>query len=140
MPIFGKKRQFCQNYTILWAKKVNRMPFLSDFHEKIDALMPIFCPKNVHCLRNTQLSWLYIFFKKTSILSKAKWSHVIFFKFIIKNSLLSYAYLVKYTSSLLKLQYVMRQKSQQDEDALFYDFFQKNYYSHAHFDKKTYIL
>ena len=25
--IWSKKRQFCQNYTILWAKKVDRMPF-----------------------------------------------------------------------------------------------------------------
>ena len=31
--IWSKKRQFCQNYTILLAKKVNRMPFLSDFHK-----------------------------------------------------------------------------------------------------------
>ena len=32
--IWSKKRQFCQNYTILWAKKVNRMPFFSDFSRK----------------------------------------------------------------------------------------------------------
>ena len=35
MPVFGqKKRQFCQNYTILWANKVNRMPFFSNFSRK----------------------------------------------------------------------------------------------------------
>ena len=29
-----KKCKFCQNYTLLWAKKVNRMPFFSDFSRK----------------------------------------------------------------------------------------------------------
>ena len=28
IPIFGPKTQFYQNYTILWAKKVKRMPFM----------------------------------------------------------------------------------------------------------------
>ena len=68
------KSQFCQNYTILWPKKVNRMPFFSDFSrknhlshahiwskkrpfsKKHNALMPTFCPKNVYSLNNTVLS------------------------------------------------------------------------------------
>ena len=29
-----KKRQFCQNNTILWAKEVSRMPFFCDFSRK----------------------------------------------------------------------------------------------------------
>ena len=33
-PYLVKKRQFCQNYTILWANKVNRMPFFSDLSWK----------------------------------------------------------------------------------------------------------
>ena len=64
-----------------------------------------------------------IFYKKRSTLPKAKWSHVIFFKFIIKNSLLPCEYLVKNTSILLKLYYIMGQKSQQG--ALFLRFFTK---------------
>ena len=62
MPIFCRKnarslkntlfsfhrRQFCQNYTILWAKKVNRTPLFSDFSHKIIALIPIFYQKNVY--------------------------------------------------------------------------------------------
>ena len=32
---WSKKRKFCQNYTLLWGKKVNRMPFFSDFSRKI---------------------------------------------------------------------------------------------------------
>ena len=34
-PIFGqKKRQFCQNYTILWAQKDNKMSFFPIFHKE----------------------------------------------------------------------------------------------------------
>ena len=65
---------------------------------------------------------IYIF-KKTSILSRAKWSHVIFIKFIIKNSLLSCPYLVRNMSIRLKLYYIMGQKSNQD--ALSLRFFTK---------------
>ena len=69
-PNLVKKRQFCQNYKILWAKKVYRMPFLSDFHERWNALMPILCPKDVHCLRNTLLWCTYIFLKKRPFYQK----------------------------------------------------------------------
>ena len=30
IPIFGPKTQFYQNYSILWAKKVKRMPFMGE--------------------------------------------------------------------------------------------------------------
>ena len=49
-PYLVNKRQFCQNYTILWAKTVNRMPFCFRFFTK-KALLS--CP---------------YFVKKTSIL------------------------------------------------------------------------
>ena len=39
---WSKKRKFCQNYTLLWAKKVNRMPFFSDFSRKNHWLMSFF--------------------------------------------------------------------------------------------------
>ena len=47
MPMFGQnKRQLCQNDTILWAKKVNRMPFFSDFSGKKSLLSrPYFVKK-----------------------------------------------------------------------------------------------
>ena len=61
--IWSKKRQFCENYTILWAKKVKRMPFFSDLSRKITSLMPIFCKKKVNFLKNTMLSCPY-FVKK----------------------------------------------------------------------------
>ena len=82
--IQSKKRQNCQNYKILWAKKVNRMPFFPIFHEKMTFLMPIFYQKNVYSLKHTMLSSPH-FVKKTSILSKTQCSHVIFFKFFMKN-------------------------------------------------------
>ena len=44
-PYLIKKRQFCQNNTILWAKEVSMMPFFSHFSEKNIALIPIFCEK-----------------------------------------------------------------------------------------------
>ena len=46
-----KKHWFCQNYTILWDKKVNRIPFLLIFYQKITALMPTFCQKNAYSLK-----------------------------------------------------------------------------------------
>ena len=57
MPIsyLIKKRQFCQNWFILWIKKVNRMSFFSDFNGKITSLIPIFCKENVHSGKNTML-------------------------------------------------------------------------------------
>ena len=102
MPVFGqKKRQFCQNYTILWAKKINRMLFFPIFHEKTILLMPIFCQKNVHSLK-TQCSHAHILSKKRPFSQK----HSIvmsFFQIFIKNPLLLCPYLVKETSILLKL-------------------------------------
>ena len=83
-PYLVEKSKFCQNYTILWQKKVNRMPFSSDFSrknycpnahvvskrrpfsKKHIALMPIFCQKNVSSFKNTVLPYYFfqIFHKK----------------------------------------------------------------------------
>ena len=62
-PYLVKKHQFCQNYTILWDKKVNRIPVLLIFHQKITALMPDFCLKNAHSLKNTS-ALMPIFYRK----------------------------------------------------------------------------
>ena len=71
----SKIRQFCQNYTLLWAKKVNRMPLFSEFSRKNQssdahilskkrpfskkqtALISIFRQKNAHSLKNIVLSY-----------------------------------------------------------------------------------
>ena len=91
-----KKRQVCQNYTLLCPKKVNRMIFFPKknncFHAHIlsknvnslkkTSLLSVFCQKNIHSLENTLLMSFFskIFIKpptvmpkigqKTSILSK----------------------------------------------------------------------
>ena len=51
-----KKRQFCHNYT---AKKSIGERFFPIFHGKINALVPLFCWKNVHFLTTTLLSCPY---------------------------------------------------------------------------------
>ena len=97
--IWSKKHQFCQNYTILWDKKVNRIPVLLIFHQKVTALMPDFCQKNAHSLKNTPLSCPY-FIGKSSIFSKTHCSHVILVKFCMRKPLLLCPYLVQKTSIL----------------------------------------
>ena len=58
--IWSKNRQFCQNYIILWIKKVNRMLFFFPiFHGKVTSLMPIFCQESVHSQKNPLLSSPY---------------------------------------------------------------------------------
>ena len=59
-----KKGNFCKNYTLVWAKKVERMPLFFRFLTKKSLLS---CP---------------YFFKITSILWKAHCSVVIFFNFL----------------------------------------------------------
>ena len=43
--IWSKKHKFCQNYTILWDKIVNRKPFLLIFHQKSLLSCPLFVRK-----------------------------------------------------------------------------------------------
>ena len=69
------------------------------------ALMPIFSQKNIHSL------------------SKTHFFHVFFFKIFMKTPMLSCPYLVKQTSILSKVRFIMGQKSQQD--AFFSDFSRK---------------
>ena len=80
-----KKRKFCQNYTLLWAKKVNRMPFISDFTKKSLLSCPYFV-KNVHSLK-TNSSHVHILSKKRP-LSKNKVLSCHFFIFFYKNPIL----------------------------------------------------
>ena len=93
-PCSIKKHQFCQKYTILWASRVNRMPFFPIFLEKIAVLKPIFRQRNVNLLKITLPSYPN-FVKKTSIFSKKLCYHVIFFKLVTKNPLLPFPYLLR---------------------------------------------
>ena len=85
MPFFSyfPRKNHCSYAHILSKKR--------PFYKNYAALMPIFC-------------------QKTFILSRIHCSHVIFFHFSMKN-LLSIPYLVKNTSILSKLPYIMGQKS-----------------------------
>ena len=128
MPIFDqKKRRICQNYFIFWVKKVCRITFffrflrtnhLSDVHSFSTTI-----------LDKTQCSQVHTLSKCVqSLKNNLVWCH--FFKIFMKNPLLSSPYLVKKTSILLKLHYIMGPKSQQD--ILFSQFFTKSNCSHAH--------
>ena len=80
-PYFVKKRPFSKKHTLL------------------SCLMPIVCKKKVNSLKITILSCPY-FLKKTSILSKKLCYYVVFFKFFMKNPMLSYPHLVKNVNSV----------------------------------------
>ena len=72
-----KKCQFCQNYTLFWAKKVNMMPFFPFSHKNYCSYVHILS-KNVHSLKRNS-SHLHVLSKKTSTLLKTQCSHVFFF-------------------------------------------------------------
>ena len=100
-----KKGQFYQNYPVLWAKKVNRYPFFADLKKNYCSHVHILL-KNVQSLNNLTHPCRYNI-RKTSNLSKTRCAYVNFFKFFMKNPLLSYPYLVKKTSIFSKLHYIL---------------------------------
>ena len=85
--IWSKKCHFCETTLYYRPKKLNRMPYFSDLHEKICAPMQYFI-KNVHSLKNTMLSCHFL-------------------KFAMKTPLLSCPYLVKKPSIIPKLHYTI---------------------------------
>ena len=50
-PYLVEKYKFCQYYSIVWPKKVNKMVFYPILHEKINARMPILYQKYVYSLK-----------------------------------------------------------------------------------------
>ena len=87
MPMIGQQNVNSVKTTLYFGpKKSIDCPFFPISHEKITALMPIFC-KNVNSLKQTALI--------TSILLKTLCSHDIFFKNFHKNPILSCPCLVK---------------------------------------------
>ena len=106
---FVKKRQFCQNQNTWWAIKVHKMPFFSNSswnnrcsHTHILSQVRLFSKEH------TALK--FMFYEKMSVLSKTLCScH--FFKFFMKNPLLSSPYMVKKTSNLSKLHYFGPEKT-----------------------------
>ena len=108
MPISGQKRQFCQNYHILWAKKVNSIPFFPIFYEKINTRMPIFYQKNV--LYKTRCAHAYSLSIKRPFSQKYNF-HVIFFGFFMKNLMLSRSFWSRNINSVKTTVYYRPKKS-----------------------------
>ena len=82
-PYLVKKRRFCQNYTIFWVKKVNRMPFFSDFSRKNNCSNAHILSKNRPFSENNLLLSPY-YVKKRIFSQKPNCSHIIIIKFFIK--------------------------------------------------------
>ena len=73
------KTSFLAKLHCLWANKVNSLPFFPVFSRKINALMPIFCQKNVKFLKNTLLSSTY-YVKKKHLFSQKQDALMFFFQ------------------------------------------------------------
>ena len=78
-PNLVKKTSILAKLHCLWANKVNSLPFFPVFSRKINALMPIFCQKNVKFLKNTLLSSTY-YVKKKHLFSQKHDALMFFFK------------------------------------------------------------
>ena len=84
IPIFVPKNVNSVKTKLYFGlKKQYDALFFRIFHEKIKALMPIFCQQNVHFLKKTLLRCRY-FVKMTFNLLKTRCSHVIFWNFLEK--------------------------------------------------------
>ena len=93
-PYLIKKRQFCQNNTILWAKEVRRMPLFFRFLTKNYRSYAHILWKNVHSLKkHTALKSIFCQKNVISLKNTVLLCH--FFKIFMKNPLLSRPYLVK---------------------------------------------
>ena len=111
MPKFVvKKRIFCQNYIILWAIKVNKMPFPPDFLLKNRCSHTQFILK-IRLFFREQTALKSMFCQKTFILSKTLCSHVIFFQVFFEKSPAVKPIFGKKTSVLSKLHYILGQQS-----------------------------
>ena len=77
-PYLVEKYQFCQYYSIVWPKKVNKMVFYPILHEKLMLACPYFIKNTSILTKNTLLSSPYNV-KITSILWKTLFSHIMFF-------------------------------------------------------------
>ena len=91
-PNLVKKRQICQNYNVYGPTKLIVCRFFRLFTKKHCSHAHIFSKKRQFSQKHIAL--MPIFCQKTSILTKLRCSHVIFFN-IFFNSMLSFRYLVK---------------------------------------------
>ena len=156
MPVFGRQTQFCENHTILRSKKVNRVPFFSDFsrknrcsHAQISSKIRLFSTRSSQYLsKKRQLSQ-----KNCNLMS-------FFLKTFLKNPLLTSPYSANKRQLCQKYDIFWVKKSKHallfrfftDKYLFFYPYFVKKrpfskkhtlfscFHVHAHIEKKTSIL
>ena len=104
--IWLKKRQSCQNYTILWAHEDNRISFFPLFNEKIFALMSIFCKKK-RLFSKKHSALMPIFLSKKRPSSQKHGALMSLITFFRKKPMLPCPYLVTKASILSILLYFM---------------------------------
>ena len=75
---FLKKRQFCQKYNTWWAIKVHKMPFFSNSSRK-NRCSHTHILSQVRLFSKEHTVLKFMFYEKTSVLSKTMCSHVFFF-------------------------------------------------------------
>ena len=92
--MIGQKTSILSKLHSILGQKSHRMPFFPISHEKVSALMSIFCQKNVHSQKRNS-SHLHVLSKKTSTLLKTNCSHVFLFLIFHKLPILSCRYFVK---------------------------------------------
>ena len=73
---FVKKRRFCQNYNTWWAIKVHKIPFFSNSSRK-NRCSHTHILSQVRLFSKEHTVLMFMFYEKTSFLSKTMCSHVI---------------------------------------------------------------
>ena len=111
--VLSKNRQFCQNYIIFWAQKVNGRFLFSGFSRKNNCCYTHILSKNVYSLK-TQYSHAHNLSKKRQFSRKHIALVSFFSKFSWKTLYCHAPVWSKKTSILSKLHYIMGEKSPKD--------------------------
>ena len=111
-------------------QKVHRLPFFR-FLQKITAVTPIFCQKNIYSWKTT---YCHAHNQSKNVKFKIQGALISLFKFFSSKTSCSHAHIWLKTSILSKLQNIMGQKSLQD--AISFRFSRKMECSHAHIVSK----
>ena len=133
-PYLVKKRIFCQNYTLLWAIKVNKMPFFPRFLLKNGCSHNQFILK-IQLIFKEKTALKSMFCQKTFIPSKTLCSHVIFFLVFFEKSPAVKPIFGKKTSVLSN--YTIFWVKKVNRMPVFSDFSRKNNSSNAHILSKN---
>ena len=131
--ICSKKREFCQNYTILWAKNVNRILFFFRFFKKKSQFSSHILSTERPFSKRTLLQ-CPCFDKKTFILLKTPCSHVICFNFSWKTQS-CHAHI--WSKNVNFVQTILYYGPKKSIGCLLFQFLRININPHAHIFSKT---